>query len=86
MNLVEAQTVQKFRAIIRRALEVAVVENGYIKILQEPPEKVAVDMVEHDADLQIFLLVPGLLVPYIEEWQRDRRTVNRVYSMPLDSR
>lgn len=78
MNIVEAQTVQKFRAIIRRALETAVVENGYIEMLQEPPGKVAADMVEHDADLEIFLLVPGLLVPYIEEWQQERRTFHPI--------
>ena len=71
MTQSQVEVVIAFRELIRTGLNNAA-DNGYDE-LDDRPEDVADNMVEIDADLEIFAEVRHLLVPYIEEWQREQR-------------
>ena len=65
--------IKKFRDNIRRALDQAV-ENGYDEV-DDRPEDVAVNICDLDVEFEVFNESWHLLVPYIEEWQREKRTL-----------
>ena len=73
MTLQESQVVQKFRLTIRQALDNALVESGHAELIEDRSEDIAYNLVELDADLEIFATISGILIPYIEEWQMEKR-------------
>lgn len=75
MKKLNVESIQSFRDQIRESLDNAVV-NGYA-VADERPEDTADNMVELDAALEIFCEVPHLLVPYIQEWQREQHMASK---------
>jgi hypothetical protein len=71
MEKLNVQAVVEFREAIRLGLDNAA-DSGYDE-LDDRPEDIADNMVQIDADLEVFGEVQYLLVPYIEEWQREQR-------------
>lgn len=71
INKLDVEAVKKFRDGVRRCLDQAV-ENGYDE-LGERPEDVAVNICDQDVEFEPFNESWHLLVPYVEEWQREQR-------------
>lgn len=67
----DVAAVAKFRDNVRRCMDAAA-ENGYDE-LDERPEDVAINICDLDVEFEPFCDSWHLLVPYIEEWQREQR-------------
>lgn len=68
------EVLQEYRDAVRASLDAAL-ENGY-REFDERPEDVAQNICETDVEFEPFNESWHLLVPYIEEWQREQRIKN----------
>jgi hypothetical protein len=57
---------------VSAALDVAVDQNGYVELINDPSEEVATDLADRDVDFEG--VETDVLVPFVRAWQESRRS------------
>jgi hypothetical protein len=60
------------KALVYRALDVAVKENGYTELLTMTPEEVAVDILMYDSDVGTDDRSIHDIIPFILQWRSEQ--------------